>query len=90
MLSHIILGRLVPSQTTSLFALRDRLVTAEDAVVDVTVDERACLNRQMRSDLPAQSIRRFRPRPRGSNIEKAKAWHNSPATKEITAALAFR
>ncbi len=48
--SHIILGRRVPSQTTSLFALRDRLAAAEDAVVDVTVDDRACLNRQMCPD----------------------------------------
>ncbi len=50
-LSHVILGRRVPSQTASLFVLRDRLVGAEDAVVDVLVVDRVCcLNRQMRPD----------------------------------------
>src|SRR5271165_1732340 len=35
----------------SLFVLHNRLVAAEDAVVDVTVVDRACcLNRQMRPD----------------------------------------
>jgi hypothetical protein len=44
-------GRRVPSQTASLFVLRDRLVGAENAVVDVmVVDCDCCLNRQMRPD----------------------------------------
>jgi len=35
----------------SLFVLHNRLVAAEDAVVDVTVVDRACcLNRKMRPD----------------------------------------
>ncbi len=33
--SYVILGRRVPSQTASLFVLRDRLVGAENTVVDV-------------------------------------------------------
>ena len=48
--SHVILGRRVPSQTASLFVLRDRLVGTEDAVVDVLVVNRACPTRQMRLD----------------------------------------
>ena len=48
--SHIVLGRRVPLQTASLFVVRDRLIAAEDAVADVTVVDRACLNRQMRRD----------------------------------------
>ena len=48
--SHILLVRRVRSQTVSLFVLRDRLVAAEDAVVDVIVRDRACLNRRMRPD----------------------------------------
>jgi hypothetical protein len=47
---HILLGRRVPSQTASWFALRDRLVAAADAVVDVTAVDRACPTRQMRPD----------------------------------------
>ena len=49
--SYVIPGRRVPSQTASLFVLRDRLVGAENAVVDVmVVDRDCCLNRQMRPD----------------------------------------
>ena len=48
--SHIVLGRRVPLQTASLFVVRDRLIAAEDAVADVTVVDRACLNHQMRRD----------------------------------------
>ena len=49
--SYVILGRRVPLQTASLFVLRDRLVGAENAVVDVmVVDRDCCLNRQMRPD----------------------------------------
>ena len=44
--SHIVLGRRVPLQTASLFVVRDRLIAAEDAVADVTVVDRACLNHQ--------------------------------------------
>jgi len=47
---HVILGRWVPSQTASWFKLRDRLVAAADAVVDVTAVDRACPTRQMRPD----------------------------------------
>ena len=39
---HILLGRRVPSQTASWFELRDRLVAAADAVVDVTAVDCAC------------------------------------------------
>jgi len=48
--SHILLVRRVRWQTASLFVLRDRLVAAEDAVVDVIIRDRACLNRRMRPD----------------------------------------
>jgi hypothetical protein len=44
-----LVGR-VRSQTASLFVLRDRLVAAEDAVVDVIIRDFACLNRQMSPD----------------------------------------
>ena len=41
----------VPSQTASLFVLRDRLVGAENAVVDVmVVDRDCCLYSRMRPD----------------------------------------
>src|SRR5271166_6625369 len=42
--------RRVPSQTASLFVLRGRRVSPEDAAVDVAVLDRACPTRQMRPD----------------------------------------
>ena len=57
---HILLGRRVLSQTASWFELRDRLVAAADAVVDVTAVDRACPTRQMRPDRAQPGFRSLR------------------------------
>ena len=87
--SYVILGRRVRSQTASLFVLRDRLVAAENAVVDVmVVDRDCCLNRQMRPDRARRERRPCRPcRSPGARRRSATRIHRAHGTRSSLSLL---